>query len=226
MSSGINHHILSVLVQNRPGVLARVSNLFARRGYNIYSLAVAPTDDERFSRITIVVDVESAPLEQIVKQLNKLINVVKITELDPRRAVERELLATFLRGKGGVVLCPARALNGAAFRRAWMEPLLTGRMLLLSMLEADLRRPTAALAMRRNRLVAAVSQRVLLLHAAPGGQLWHLAREVTAWGLPLECLQHRANGDLQLLGASTIRPRAPSAAEPWSSESGPSGEAA
>jgi acetolactate synthase I/III small subunit len=78
-------HILSVLVENKPGVLARVAGLFARRGYNIESLAVAPTDDERFSRITIVVDVESAPLEQIVKQLFKLINVVKISELDPRR---------------------------------------------------------------------------------------------------------------------------------------------
>jgi acetolactate synthase I/III small subunit len=72
-----------VLVENKAGVLARVAGLFARRGYNIHSLAVAPTDDERFSRITIVVDVESAPLEQIVKQLDKLVNVVKITELDP-----------------------------------------------------------------------------------------------------------------------------------------------
>jgi acetolactate synthase small subunit len=88
----VRHHTLSVLVENKAGVLARVVNLFSRRAYNIYSLAVAPTDDERFSRITIVVDVESAPLEQIVKQLNKLINVIKITELDPRHAVERELL--------------------------------------------------------------------------------------------------------------------------------------
>jgi acetolactate synthase-1/3 small subunit len=86
------HHVLSVLVENRAGVLARVASLFARRGYNIYSLAVAPTDDERFSRITVVVDVESAPLEQIVKQLNKLINVIKISELDPRDSVERELI--------------------------------------------------------------------------------------------------------------------------------------
>ena len=86
------YHVLSVLVENRAGVLARVSSLFARRGYNIYSLAVAPTDDERFSRITIVVDVASAPLEQIVKQLNKLINVIKISELDPRDSVERELM--------------------------------------------------------------------------------------------------------------------------------------
>ena len=88
----LRHHTLSVLVENKAGVLARVVNMFSRRAYNIYSLAVAPTDDERFSRITVVVDVESAPLEQIVKQLNKLINVVKIVEHDPRHSVERELL--------------------------------------------------------------------------------------------------------------------------------------
>ena len=86
------HHTLSVLVENKAGVLTRVASLFARRGFNIYSLAVAPTDDERFSRITVVVDVESAPLEQITKQLFKLINVVKIVELDPAHAVERELM--------------------------------------------------------------------------------------------------------------------------------------
>ena len=95
--SARNHHILSVLVENKAGVLARVASLFARRGYNIYSLAVAPTEDDRFSRLTIVVDVESAPLEQIVKQLFKLINVVRISELDPRSAVERELLLATLR---------------------------------------------------------------------------------------------------------------------------------
>ncbi len=89
---GINHHILSVLVENKAGVLARVAGLFARRGFNIISLAVAPTEDERLSRITIAVDVAATPLEQITKQLFKLINVVKITELDPRQAVERELL--------------------------------------------------------------------------------------------------------------------------------------
>ena len=72
----VNHHILSVLVQDRPGVLARVSGLFARRGYNIFSLAVAPAEEEGMSRITIVVDVESTPLEQITKQLFKLIDVV------------------------------------------------------------------------------------------------------------------------------------------------------
>ena len=92
MSASPNHHILSVLVENRAGVLARVSSLFARRAFNIYSLAVAPAEDERFSRITIVVDIESTPLEQITKQLFKLIDVVKISELDPRQSVERELL--------------------------------------------------------------------------------------------------------------------------------------
>lgn len=96
------HHILSVLVQNKPGVLARVSGLFARRGYNIYSLAVAPAEEEGFSRITVVVDVESSPLEQIVKQLFKLIEVVKISELDPRRSVERELLLATVRTSDGV----------------------------------------------------------------------------------------------------------------------------
>ncbi len=97
-----NHHILSVLVQNRPGVLARVASLFARRGYNIFSLAVAPTENDEFSRITIVVDVESAPLEQIVKQLFKLIDVVRITELDPRRSVERELMMATVRAESDV----------------------------------------------------------------------------------------------------------------------------
>jgi len=89
--------MLSVLVQNKPGVLARVASLFARRGYNIFSLAVAPTDDPEFSRISIVVDVESAPLEQIVKQLFKLIEVVRISELDPRKSVERELMVATIR---------------------------------------------------------------------------------------------------------------------------------
>ena len=82
MTSG-RHHLLSVLVENKAGVLARVSGLFARRGFNILFLAVAPTEDERLSRITMAVDVESAPLEQVTKQLDKLVNVVEIHELDP-----------------------------------------------------------------------------------------------------------------------------------------------
>jgi acetolactate synthase-1/3 small subunit len=92
MMSAHRFHTLVVRVENKPGVLARVAGLFARRGFNIVSLAVAPTDDDRFSRITIVVDVESAPVEQIVKQLDKLVNVVEIRELDPSSAVERELM--------------------------------------------------------------------------------------------------------------------------------------
>jgi acetolactate synthase-1/3 small subunit len=91
------HHTLSVLVENKFGVLARVSGMFARRGYNIFSLAVAPTDDERFSRITIVVDAEQTSVEQMVKQLFKLINVVKVTELSPAESVERELLLLTVR---------------------------------------------------------------------------------------------------------------------------------
>ncbi|MEI8238097.1 MAG: acetolactate synthase small subunit [Actinomycetota bacterium] len=97
MTEPHQHHILSVLVQNRPGVLARVAGLFARRGFNIFSLAVAPAEDDGFSRITVVVDVEDTPLEQITKQLFKLIEVVKISELDPRHSVERELLLATVR---------------------------------------------------------------------------------------------------------------------------------
>ena len=95
------HHILVVLVENKSGVLARVAGLFARRGFNIFSLAVAPTENPRFSRITIVVDVESNTLEQVTKQLFKLVHVVKISELHPRDSVERELmLATVKAGPG------------------------------------------------------------------------------------------------------------------------------
>ncbi len=90
-------HILSVLVANRSGVLARVAALFARRGYNIDSLAVSPTEDATRSRITIVVDVASTPLEQITKQLFKLIDVLKISELAPADAVERELMLLAVR---------------------------------------------------------------------------------------------------------------------------------
>jgi acetolactate synthase I/III small subunit len=99
MPAPARHHTLSVLVENKAGVLMRVAGLFARRGFNIYSLAVAPTDDDRFSRITIVVDVESAPLEQVTKQLFKLIPVVKISELDPSSAVERELMLATIKAE-------------------------------------------------------------------------------------------------------------------------------
>ncbi len=85
-------HTLSVLVEDKPGVLARVSALFARRGYNIQSLAVGATEQKDLSRMTIVVDVEQSPLEQITKQLNKLINVIKIVEQDDNNSVARELV--------------------------------------------------------------------------------------------------------------------------------------
>jgi acetolactate synthase-1/3 small subunit len=85
-------HTLSVLVENKPGVLARVAGLFSRRGFNIDSLAVGTTEDPTLSRMTIVVDAESQSLEQVVKQLRKLINVIKIMELDPLEMVERELV--------------------------------------------------------------------------------------------------------------------------------------
>ncbi len=85
-------HTLSVLVEDKPGVLARVAALFSRRGFNIISLAVGPTEQAAVSRMTIVVEVEGLPLEQVTKQLNKLINVLKIVELDPATAVQRELV--------------------------------------------------------------------------------------------------------------------------------------
>ncbi len=92
-----SHHLLAIKVENKFGVLSRVAGLFARRGFNIVSLAVAPTEDERFSRISIVVDAESAPLEQVVSQLNKLINVVEIKQLHPDDAIEAELLLATLK---------------------------------------------------------------------------------------------------------------------------------
>jgi acetolactate synthase-1/3 small subunit len=85
-------HVLSLLVEDKPGLLTRVAGLFARRGFNIESLAVGKSEIPGLSRITVVVDVEDLPLEQVTKQLNKLINVIKIVELDPAQAVTREHL--------------------------------------------------------------------------------------------------------------------------------------
>jgi len=85
-------HTLSVLVENKPGVLARIAGLFSRRGFNIDSLAVGPTEHSEISRMTIVVNVEDSPLEQVTKQLNKLVEVIKIVELDGAASVSRELL--------------------------------------------------------------------------------------------------------------------------------------
>jgi acetolactate synthase-1/3 small subunit len=83
-------HVISVVVENKPGVLARISSMFARRGFNIHSLTVGPTEDPMLSRMTVVVD--GPEMEQIVKQLYKLVHTVKVTELDPAEAVEREIM--------------------------------------------------------------------------------------------------------------------------------------
>jgi acetolactate synthase-1/3 small subunit len=93
----MSKHTLSVLVENRPGVLTRVAGLFARRGFNIHSLAVGPTEHSDVSRITVVVDVDELPLEQVTKQLNKLVNVIKIVELEQSASVQRELLLVKVR---------------------------------------------------------------------------------------------------------------------------------
>jgi acetolactate synthase I/III small subunit len=88
----MTRHTLSVLVENQPGVLARIAGLFSRRGFNIDSLAVGPTEHPEVSRMTIVVNVETSPLEQVTKQLNKLVEVIKVVELDREMSVNRELL--------------------------------------------------------------------------------------------------------------------------------------
>ena len=93
----MSRHTLSVLVEDKPGVLARVASLFSRRGFNIESLAVGPTELPDVSRMTIVVTVDTLPLEQVTKQLNKLINVIKIVELDPDASVQREIMLVKVR---------------------------------------------------------------------------------------------------------------------------------
>ncbi|MEU6642417.1 acetolactate synthase small subunit [Saccharomonospora sp. NPDC046836] len=98
----MTNHTLSVLVENVPGVLARVSGLFSRRGFNIESLAVGPTENPEVSRMTIVVAVDEQPLEQVTKQLNKLVNVIKIVELDSGSSVQRELLLVKVRADATV----------------------------------------------------------------------------------------------------------------------------
>ena len=92
MNTPLTVHTLSVLVENKPGVLTRIAALFGRRGFNIESLAVGPTEHDGVSRMTIVVNVEGSPLEQVTKQLNKLVEVIKIVELEQEASVTRELL--------------------------------------------------------------------------------------------------------------------------------------
>lgn len=104
-------HTLSVLVEDKPGVLARVAALFSRRGYNIESLAVGPTESKDMSRMTIVVSVEDFPLEQITKQLNKLINVIKIVEQDQENCVSRELALIKVRADAGTRSQVIEAVN-------------------------------------------------------------------------------------------------------------------
>jgi acetolactate synthase I/III small subunit len=95
--SAVSKHTLSVLVENKPGVLARIAALFSRRGFNIDSLAVGPTEHPEISRMTVVVDVEALPLEQVTKQLNKLVEVLKVVELEPTASVQREILLVKVR---------------------------------------------------------------------------------------------------------------------------------
>ena len=101
MSTDWKTHTLSVLVEDKPGVLARVAALFARRGFNIQSLAVGATETKNMSRMTIVVSVEDTPLEQITKQLNKLVNVIKIVEQEDDNSVSREIALIKVRADAG-----------------------------------------------------------------------------------------------------------------------------
>jgi acetolactate synthase-1/3 small subunit len=104
-------HTLSVLVEDKPGVLARVASLFSRRGFNIQSLAVGATELKNMSRMTIVVTVEDFPLEQVTKQLNKLVKVIKIVEQDEENSVARELALIKVRADAGTRSQVIEAVN-------------------------------------------------------------------------------------------------------------------
>jgi len=93
----MSKHVLAVLVENKPGVLARIAALFSRRGFNISSLAVGETENPRVSRMTVLVDADELPLEQVTKQLNKLVEVLKVVEMDPAQTVERRILLVKVR---------------------------------------------------------------------------------------------------------------------------------
>ncbi|MCU0267738.1 MAG: acetolactate synthase small subunit [Acidimicrobiales bacterium] len=171
---GGKHHILSVLVENRPGVLTRIAGLFARRGFNIYSLAVAPTDDERFSRITMVVDVQSAPLEQMVRQLDKLVNVIEITELAPDDAVARELLLVTVEARPdvrGQIIELVDVFEGRILNVGWDELMvsLEGDPTKLDDFEALLR-PYGIVSLQRTGRVALprITRRVPLTDVSAG----------------------------------------------------------
>jgi acetolactate synthase I/III small subunit len=166
-----SYHTLVVLVENKPGVLARVAGLFARRGFNIHSLAVAPTEDERISRITIVADTASAPVEQIVKQLYKIIHVVKINELAPEDSVEQELLMATVKASAGTrsqVIELTQIFGGKVLNTGTTEMMvrLAGSPKKLDDFE-DLLRPLGITAIQRTGRVALPR----LDHTAGGGSL-------------------------------------------------------
>ena len=121
----MSRHTLSVLVENKPGVLARVASLFSRRGFNIESLAVGTTEIPDVSRMTIVVSVTGLPLEQVTKQLNKLVNVLKIVELDPDASVQREILLVKVRAE---VDTRSHILETAQLFRAKVVDVAPGRI--------------------------------------------------------------------------------------------------
>lgn len=119
--------------------------------------------------------------------------------------LEDELLQCLLRGSATAIVCPARSVEGMTIPRLWRPALDEGRLLLLSAFPTALRRPTSASAERRNLVAAALSSRVLILHAAAGGRLADLAFRCSMWDLPLHCSDHPANEDLRLLGATPLR---------------------
>lgn len=117
--------------------------------------------------------------------------------------MERECLEYLLRGRHPVVVAPARAVGGMRLAPAWRDALEGGTMLIVSPFDTA-KRPTNALATRRNRMVAAIADRILLAYASPGGRLFRLAQEALAWGKPVFCLEHPANRDLLLMGARPL----------------------
>lgn len=138
--------------------------------------------------------------------------------------VEREVLRQLLRDSAAVIICPARGVDGMVIPQGWRTAMKEDRLLLLSPFPAAVRRPTSTHAERRNRLAAALSTRVLILHAALGGRLARLAQECSTWGVPLHCLEHPANEDLRLLGATPFSTVPPPSLPPLGREAGrPSG---
>jgi predicted Rossmann fold nucleotide-binding protein DprA/Smf involved in DNA uptake len=124
--------------------------------------------------------------------------------------LERDCLDTLLGGRGHAVVCPARGIEGMRALGAWRAPMDEGRLLVLSPFPARRRRASAAMAEERNRVVAALAERILVLHATPGGRLHRLAAEALAWRKPVYCLDLPANRELMVMGAEPFRIRSPS----------------